>query len=371
MPVSNNNTILHVVGARPNFMKIAPILRAGKERHEWQHVLVHTGQHYDSNMSDSFFRDLQIPAPDIHLGVGSGSHGMQTARVLEGMERVLLDLAPELVVVVGDVNSTLAAALAAAKLHIPVAHVEAGLRSGDRRMPEELNRILTDQLSSLCLTPSRDAHPNLQREGIPDDRIHFVGNVMIDSLLHAMDRARQLDTLDRFQVRPKGFFLATLHRPSNVDHPDQLREILSAFRVLGKECPVLLPLHPRTRSRIHEFSLDTSGIVLTPPLGYHEILQLQEQARLVLTDSGGIQEETTVLGVPCLTLRSSTERPITLTEGTNTLVPDRRFPLILEAVTQALSNPVSPRRPEGWDGRAGRRIVDAIASHLLKDSALC
>ncbi len=357
-------TVLHVVGARPNFMKIAPILRAAETRGEWRNMLVHTGQHYDAEMSDAFFRDLEMPAPDIHLGIGSGTHGAQTARVLEAMEQVLLTHAPDMVVVVGDVNSTLAAALAAAKMLIPVAHVEAGLRSGDRRMPEELNRILTDQLSSLCLIPSRDAEPNLRREGIPDERIRFVGNVMIDSLLHAMDRARALDTLERFQLQPKGFFLATLHRPSNVDDRDQLEEILSGLRTLAEETPVVLPLHPRTRARIEEFSLDTNGLQITEPLGYHEILQLQEQARLVLTDSGGIQEETTVLGVPCLTLRSSTERPITVTDGTNMLVPERSRSKILMAVNLLLSNLSIPRRPEGWDGVAAERIVRAIADFL-------
>ena len=354
-------TVLHVVGARPNFMKIAPILRVARTQDRWNNLLVHTGQHYDAEMSDAFFRDLEIPAPDIYLGIGSGTHGVQTARVLEAMERVLMETLPDMVVVVGDVNSTLAATLAAAKLHIPVAHVEAGLRSGDRRMPEELNRILTDQLSSLCLTPSRDAHPNLLREGIPEERIRFVGNVMIDSLLHAMDRARGLDTLDRFGLKPQGFFLATLHRPSNVDDRNQLEEILWALRTLAEEIPVLLPLHPRTFARIEEFGLDTGRIQLTQPLGYHEILQLQEQARLVLTDSGGIQEETTVLGVPCLTLRSTTERPITVREGTNMLVAERTRSQILAAVDRALAQPPRSQRPEGWDGQAAKRIVMAIA----------
>ncbi|MEX2529234.1 MAG: UDP-N-acetylglucosamine 2-epimerase (non-hydrolyzing) [Gemmatimonadota bacterium] len=360
-------TILHVVGARPNFMKIAPLLRAAGEVPGWRNLLVHTGQHYDEGMSDAFFRDLDIPHPDIHLGVGSGSHGAQTARVLEGMEEVLLEHGPDLVVVVGDVNSTLASALAAAKLHIPVAHVEAGLRSGDRHMPEELNRILTDQLSDLCLTPSRDAEPHLRGEGITPERIHFVGNIMIDSLLHAMERARGLGLRSELGLEEGGYLLSTLHRPSNVDDPEQLEEILSAFRELAESHPLLLPLHPRTRGRIEEFGLETGGIRTMEPVGYLEILHLQEGAALVLTDSGGIQEETTVLGVPCLTLRSTTERPITISEGTNTLVPVRSREAILAAAAGALEREHRGQRPEGWDGRTAERIVEVVRAFLERD----
>ncbi|MEX0843476.1 MAG: UDP-N-acetylglucosamine 2-epimerase (non-hydrolyzing), partial [Gemmatimonadota bacterium] len=273
----------------------------------------------------------------------------------------------DLVVVVGDVNSTLASALAAAKLHIPVAHVEAGLRSGDRHMPEELNRILTDQLSDLCLTPSRDAEPHLRGEGITPERIHFVGNIMIDSLLHAMERARGLGLRSELGLEEGGYLLSTLHRPSNVDDPEQLEEILSAFRELAESHPLLLPLHPRTRGRIEEFGLETGGIRTMEPVGYLEILHLQEGAALVLTDSGGIQEETTVLGVPCLTLRSTTERPITISEGTNTLVPVRSREAILAAAAGALEREHRGQRPEGWDGRTAERIVEVVRAFLERD----
>lgn len=365
-PESQSRTLVHVVGARPNFMKIAPILRQSERVDGWSNLLVHTGQHYDEEMSDAFFRDLGMRAPDVNLGVGSGTHARQTARVLESIEPILVENAPDLVVVVGDVNSTLAAALAAAKLQIPVAHVEAGLRSGDRAMPEELNRILTDQLSTLCLTPDRDANRNLAREGIGPDRIEFVGNIMIDSLMNSIERARELDTRREFGVEAGGYALATLHRPSNVDSREQLAEILAALSELAHELPVVLPLHPRTQARIEEFGLPAKGLKIVDPVGYLEILNLQEGAALVLTDSGGIQEETTVLGVPCLTLRDSTERPITLTAGTNRLVPDRTRERILDAAREALSTPTSGTRPEGWDGRTAERIVAAFRTLLAR-----
>lgn len=357
------NRILLVVGARPNFMKIAPILRELDSRGETQNVLLHSGQHYDDGMSDAFFRDLGIREPDHYLGVGSGTHGKQTAEVLRRTEEVLLDGSWGMVVVVGDVNSTVAAALAAAKLHIPVAHVEAGLRSGDRRMPEELNRIVTDQLSDLCLTTSRDADENLRAEGIGDDRIEFVGNVMIDSLLWSLDTLTEEDSPVEGLEKGK-YVVATLHRPSNVDDPSQLAQILRALEEVAREVPVVFPVHPRTRNAMEAAGLHPDELRMVPPLGYREMLSLQAGAGMMLTDSGGIQEETTVLGVPCLTLRSSTERPITITEGTNRLVPVRTTEAILTAFREEWGKPASERRPEGWDGQASVRIADAIRAFL-------
>ncbi len=349
-------TILHVTGARPNFMKVAPILRELLERGRTDNVLLHSGQHYGSEMSDSFFEDLGIPAPDVHLGVGSGTHAETTGRVLMGVEKVLTERHFDLVSVVGDVNSTVAAALAAAKLHIPVSHVEAGLRSGDREMPEEINRILTDQLASLCLTPSRDAHEHLSREGISEDRVWFVGNVMIDSLMYRLERLED-DAHPAPDLEPGNYVAVTCHRPSNVDDRDQLDQILEAFVAVAKRVPVVFPVHPRTAKSIEEFGLEAPGVRMLPPLRYDSMLSLQRSAGLVMTDSGGIQEETTVLGVPCLTLRSNSERPITITEGTNRLVPDRSRNAILAAFDETWGQPVTGTRPEGWDGAAAERIA--------------
>jgi UDP-N-acetylglucosamine 2-epimerase (non-hydrolysing) len=314
-------------------------------------------------MSDAFFSDLGIRAPDLHLGVGSGSHGQQTAAVLERTETVLLDGHWDMVVVVGDVNSTLAAALAAAKLNIPVAHVEAGLRSRDRQMPEELNRLLTDQLSDLCLTPSRDADENLRGEGIPADRIRFVGNVMIDTLLYTLEDVRKAP-LPLAGLTIGEYAVVTLHRPSNVDDPKQLAEIVDALEQIACDVEVIFPVHPRTRKALEASRIELRNVRALPPLGYREMLALQASAGLVLTDSGGMQEETTVLGVPCLTLRSTTERPITIEEGTNRLVPVRSREAILTAFAETWGNGASEQRPEGWDGKASVRIADAIESFL-------
>jgi UDP-N-acetylglucosamine 2-epimerase (non-hydrolysing) len=357
-------TVHHVVGARPNFMKLAPVLRALDARDGFESVLVHTGQHYDHALSGAFFESLGIREPDERLGVGSGSHAVQTAGVMTAFD-ALLDRRPaDLVVVVGDVNSTVAAALVAAKRHIPVAHVEAGLRSGDWKMPEEVNRVLTDRMSDLLFTTERSAHGNLVAEGIPEDRIHFVGNVMIDTLMANIERARASDALEREGVRAGEYALVTLHRPSNVDDREVLAGILEALETIAGERPVLLPVHPRTRGRMDEFGLEPKGLKLLEPLDYLDFLALQAGAALVLTDSGGVQEETTVLGVPCLTLRDSTERPITVTEGTNRMVPDRSPDRILEAYREAVAGArktgSEPRRPEGWDGRAAERIADAL-----------
>lgn len=362
---------LVVAGARPNFMKVAPILRElGRSGDEG--ILVHTGQHYDQQMSDTFFADLGIQTPDFHLGVGSASQAVQTARLMESFEPVLLETQPDWLVVVGDVNSTLAAALVTVKLQeltsTRIAHVEAGLRSRDWRMPEEVNRVLTDRLSDLLLTPSRDARSNLLREGIAEERIVFVGNVMIDTLLHALPAAAELAMPTRLGVDAGDYAVVTLHRPSNVDRRDTLEPIVHALDRIAARMPVLLPLHPRTRKSIEAAGLwpALDRIQVLEPLGYIEMLSLTRSAAVVLTDSGGLQEETTVLGVPCVTLREATERPITVTEGTNRLV---EWPItavgVLAAVDAGVSrrNGAEARRPEGWDGRSAERIVNALREH--------
>lgn len=353
--------LLVVAGARPNFMKIAPIIWAAHER-GIRPTLVHTGQHYDEGMSSAFFRDLHIPEPDHYLSCGGGSHAVQTAKVMERFEPVLLEEQPDWVVVVGDVNSTLACALVTSKLKYGwggrIAHVESGLRSHDWRMPEEINRVLTDRLSDLLLTPSRDAHANLAEEGIDGDRIRFVGNVMIDPLLRfaAEEGAIPVD-------RPQEYIVVTLHRPATVDDPDQLREVMRGIEKVSESSPVVFPVHPRTRARLADAGIASSErLRLIEPLGYRAMVHTVRNARAVLTDSGGLQEETTALGVPCLTLRENTERPITITEGTNRLV---EWPMTAEAIAAGARDALSrsngaPVRPEGWDGRAGERIVEAL-----------
>jgi UDP-N-acetylglucosamine 2-epimerase (non-hydrolysing) len=361
----NRIRVVCVAGARPNFMKIAPLLREFNARETFEPYLVHTGQHYDARMSDNFFRDLGIPAPDINLGVGSGSHGEQTAQVLMKIEAVLQAERPDLVVVVGDVNSTLAATVAAVKLQIPVAHVEAGLRSGDRAMPEELNRLMTDVVSTWLFTTEPDAEKNLLREGVDPARIHFVGNVMIDTVLANLEKARKLDTLERLGLTSGQFGLLTLHRPSNVDDPKRLGRLFSALEEIHTRLPIVFPAHPRTESNIRE-SLGGRDLKLqvVEPQDYLEFLLMMSEAKLVLTDSGGIQEETTALGTPCFTLRDSTERPITVTHGTNTMVgadPE----IILREVGQALDGkPKAGRIPDLWDGQAAVRIADVIEHDL-------
>jgi UDP-N-acetylglucosamine 2-epimerase (non-hydrolysing) len=358
--------IVNVVGARPNFMKIAPIVDEMRRRADrLEQLLIHTGQHYDDSMSESFFEDLEIPRPDINLGVGSASHAEQTARIMLALEPVLQDFRPDWVIVVGDVNSTMAATIVASKMLVRVAHVEAGLRSRDRTMPEEINRVITDALADLLLTPSRDADRNLLLEGIAPEKIRFVGNVMIDTLRRNLERARKSNVLDRLAVDPKSFCVMTLHRPSNVDDKQTLEGILDATAAIAERLPVVFAVHPRTRARITEFGLDARmarqpRVVLTEPLGYLDFLQLYSNSRLVLTDSGGLQEETTVLGIPCLTLRENTERPITVTEGTNRIVGNDPERIEREAL-DALDHPAPTARvPELWDGKAAQRIVDAI-----------
>jgi UDP-N-acetylglucosamine 2-epimerase (non-hydrolysing) len=357
--------IVHVVGARPNFMKLAPVLRAVERAGFARNRLVHTGQHYDFAMSDVFFVELGMPRPDLFLGVGSGTHAEQTAKVLVGFEKVLLEERPDLVVVAGDVNSTLACALAAAKLAIPSAHIEAGLRSFDRTMPEEINRIVTDRLAELLLTPSPDADEHLLREGTDPARIHRVGNVMIDSLAAHLPRARALGVPESMGLAPGGYAVLTLHRPANVDRPAVLAALLDAVAELAEHVPVVFPVHPRTRQRLAAAGLDArlgalAGVRVAEPQGYLEMLGLTAQAKLVLTDSGGLQEETTALGVPCLTLREETERPVTVAQGTNTLVG--RDPRRIVAATREVlaGGGKAGRIPALWDGHAAGRIADVF-----------
>jgi UDP-N-acetylglucosamine 2-epimerase (non-hydrolysing) len=348
--------LLHVVGARPNFPKLAPVFRAG-ERAGLEQCVVHTGQHYDDAMSASFFRDLSIAPPDANLEVGSLSHAVQVARIMERFEPVLERQKPDWVVVYGDVNSTAAAALVASKLGVRVAHVEAGLRSYDRRMPEEINRIVTDRLADLLLAPSRDAVETLKGEGEPADEIVFVGNVMIDSLFFALAEARRTGFSASLDLPRDSAVVVTLHRPSNVDDPERLKAIASALRDISTRRPVVFAAHPRTTERLAAAHISLAGVRVVPPVRYLEMLDLIDAAAVVITDSGGLQEETTALGIPCLTVRENTERPITVTEGTNRLVPD---PADLCAAALAARRPSVVRRPDGWDGRAAERIIAAL-----------
>jgi UDP-N-acetylglucosamine 2-epimerase (non-hydrolysing) len=364
--------IIVVAGARPNFMKVAPILAAlHADPARFTPLLVHTGQHYDYQMSDIFFTELGLPAPDRFLQAASGSAVTQIADILTKFETVLAAERPDLVVVVGDVNSTVACALAANKLEVPVAHVEAGLRSGDRRMPEEVNRIITDGIADLLFTYCEDADANLRAEAVPAACIHRVGNVMIDSLLRCRPRAAAVPILDELGVQPGAYGLVTLHRPSNVDDPVVLGGILTALTAIQQDLELLFLAHPRTRKNLARMGLESQleqlpGLRLLEPVGYLEMLRLQEQARLVLTDSGGVQEETTVLGVPCLTLRENTERPVTLTHGTNVLVGVAPA-AIIAAARRALDTPPSPPAPPPlWDGHAAERLVAVLADGVAR-----
>ncbi len=390
--------IISVVGARPNFMKVAAVCEAIKEHncqsimHPIEHLLVHTGQHYDANMSDLFFNDLELPKPDLFLGVGSGSHSLQTAKVMEGFESVLLAQCPDIVIVVGDVNSTVACGLvtkktwcskgAGATAFIPkLAHVEAGLRSFDRTMPEEVNRIVTDAISDYLFTTEESANQNLEREGIPNDKIYFVGNVMIDTLLRHRSKAQESTILNDLQLVESGqvkpYAILTLHRPANVDDSRKFAKMLEAFLDVSRHMPIIFPAHPRTLKQIQEADLSDhflegpeprdsrARIHLVPPLGYLDFLQLTSRAKVVLTDSGGVQEETTILGVPCITLRENTERPVTLQSGTNVLVgadPDKiiaEFSRVLEGARVVVAT------PHLWDGQAAKRIVQVLIDESL------
>jgi len=408
MNTANCRKWILVAAARPNFMKIAPLIRAIQAYNSdptiqsrlkgvagINPILVHTGQHYDDNMSDTFFRDLNIPMPDIYMGIGSGSHAEQTGRVLIAFEEVLLKENPDLVIVVGDVNSTMACSLAAVKLHIPVAHVEAGLRSFDRTMPEEINRIVTDAVADYLFTPSPDGDTNLIREGVPREKIFLVGDIMVDNLLYNLEKARNADTLKLMGLKgsntidgcPAPYALLTLHRPANVDKPETFGRILEGLKKVAAHIPILFPIHPRTKKQIAAFRLEEAFIFhaspdISPdtdkadnygngkihcfePLGYIDFLSLMAHAKIVFTDSGGIQEETTVLNIPCVTIRDTTERPITLTEGTNVLVGDDPEKIFLEAKQVLNGHARQGRCPAFWDGKTAERIVNILVERTL------
>ncbi len=358
--------VICVCGARPNFMKIAPVHEALSRTGRVELLLVHTGQHYDERMSKLFFTDLQIPAPDLNLEVGSASHAAQTAEIMKRFEPVCLEHKPDWVIVVGDVNSTIACALVAVKLGVHVAHVEAGLRSFDRTMPEEINRLLTDAISDLLFVTEPSGVENLRREGVDDAKIHLVGNVMIDTLLRQRKRADESAILRTLGLRPKGYAVLTLHRPSNVDDARALGDILTALEEIARDLPIVFPIHPRTRSNLAKLGLEArvkalAALRCVEPLGYLDFLKLTAEAAVVLTDSGGIQEETTILGVPCLTLRENTERPITVSQGTNRLTGSRPD-AILRAYREIREHPPSTRVPDLWDGHAAERIAQVLVS---------
>lgn len=369
MRLDTSDDVVLVAGARPNFMKLAPLLRELQRRGTSRATLVHTGQHYGHEMSGVFFEQLRMPSPDVHLEIGSASHGVQTGRIMAAFEEYLAarPAPPRGVVVVGDVNSTLACALVAVKRGIPVAHVEAGLRSADRTMPEEINRIVTDSISDLLLVSEPAGLDNLAHEGVPEVRVRYCGNVMIDSVVDQLPAARALEMPARLGLTRGAYAIATLHRPSNVDAPARLRELIAFLGRVGRELPVVFPVHPRTERMLSDVGLrdelaDRGEVRLSPPLGYREFLGLMESARFVVTDSGGIQEETTFLGVPCVTLRANTERPVTVTRGTNTLVGDdldRAWEVCRGYLDRA---PRAAQPIEGWDGRAAARVVDELST---------
>ncbi len=368
--------ILNIVGARPNFMKIAPIYAEMKRREsEFEPLIVHTGQHYDAKMSDAFFDDLGMPKPDIHLEVGSATHAVQTAKIMLEFEPVVLREKPDWVLVVGDVNSTIACALVCSKLGVKVAHVEAGLRSYDRTMPEEINRILTDSISDLLLTPSPDGNENLKKEGIPDQKVKLVGNVMIDSLFRNLEFAERSKIREKLDLTGKDYAVLTLHRPSNVDEKETFESLLEALSEISRKIPIIFPAHPRTASRIEEFGfsdkIKNSNITIIEPLGYLDFLNLMSNSKLVLTDSGGLQEETTALKIPCLTLRENTERPITIEMGTNILVG-----IIPEKIKQAAFEILKKedftkdaKVPPLWDGKTAERICNSLIEYKKKDKS--
>ncbi len=363
--------VLNIVGARPNFMKIAPIYAEMKRRaSEFEPLIVHTGQHYDAKMSDAFFNDLGMPKPDVYLGIGSASHAVQTAKIMLGFEPIVLREKPDWVLVVGDVNSTIACALVSSKLGIKIAHVEAGLRSGDREMPEEINRILTDSISDLLLTPSPDGNENLKKEGIPDEKVKLVGNVMIDSLFRNLEFAKKSNILEELGLTNKNYSVMTLHRPSNVDEQVVFEGMLDSLIEVSEKIPIIFPAHPRTASKIEEFGfterLQNSQIKIIEPLGYLDFLNLMSNSKLVLTDSGGLQEETTALKIPCLTLRENTERPITIDMGTNILVgtnPEKIKNTAFEVLGKK-DFAKDAKIPPLWDGKTAERICESFLGYF-------
>lgn len=363
--------VISVVGARPNFMKVAPIHRAFEMYPDIEHFLVHTGQHYDKNMSDAFFQDLEMPHPKHFLSVGSGTHAQQTANVMVEFEKVLEIEKPDLIIVVGDVNSTVACSLTAVKLHIPVVHVESGLRSGDREMPEEINRIITDSICNIAFVTEKSGMKNLLKENYPSENIHFVGNTMIDSQYFALQKLDGNDVLKRLELKQKEYVLSTVHRPSNVDNKQQLSDLMDIFSMISKYKTVVIPMHPRTKKNIENFGLTEKldsiiNLVITEPLGYLDFLNLMKNCDFVMTDSGGIQEETTALGVDCITIRTTTERPSTIEQGTNILVQPNKID-IEQAVTKYLNGDRKTGTvPELWDGKAAGRITEIISKRLME-----
>lgn len=361
--------IISVVGARPNFMKVAPIHRAFQVyTQNIQHLICHTGQHYDEKMSKIFFDDLMLPKPDFYLGIGSGTHAEQTGRIMIEFEKVLLEEKPDLIIVVGDVNSTIACSLTAGKLHIPTAHVEAGLRSFDRTMPEEINRILTDSISEFLFVTEKSGLENLKNEGIADSKVHFVGNVMIDSLVYFLSNTNASNILADYNLSPNDFVLVTLHRPSNVDNMEQLSSLIALLNSVAASKKLIFPIHPRTKNNLNSFGLAEkliNNVILTDPIGYIDFLTLMKNAELILTDSGGIQEESTYLGIQCVTIRNSTERPITVEIGTNHLVGDDYKTAESVSLDILNGNKKKGKIPEKWDGKTAERICEIIAANLL------
>ena len=355
--------IIHVVGARPNFMKVSPVWNAIDTMTKYDQILIHTGQHYDLNMSNIFFKELGLPLPEINIGVGSRSHAQQIARIMTNIENELIKIKPDLVLVYGDVNSTIAAALVCSQLLIPIGHIEAGLRSFDKTMPEEINRILTDQISDLLFTPSKNGNINLEREGINKSKIYFVGNVMIDTLIRILPKSK----IPNIEGLSKDYILVTLHRPSNVDHPKVLLKIINTLKEIGKSVQVLFPVHPRTRKMLRDYNIDLSdkdNMKILDPIGYLDFIGLMKHSLLVITDSGGIQEETTYLNIPCLTLRENTERPITLEIGTNHLIGLDMNKLILKMKEIISDKSIKGNIPALWDGKASLRIVKVIKKYF-------
>ncbi len=358
--------VLNVVGARPNFMKISPIQRHMQSMNsKFDPILVHTGQHYDERMSKLFFNDLDLPEPDVYLGVGSGTHAEQTAKIMLEFEKVCLELKPDMVLVVGDVNSTVACSLVASKLWIPVAHVEAGLRSFDRKMPEEINRVVTDAVADILFTSEKSGTNNLIKEGRDPSKIHFVGNVMIDSLIYYLDRAQKSDILNRLSLKPGSYALVTLHRPNNVDELKNFLKILKAFEVIQKDIPIIFPIHPRTQKNIRAFGLENrinamKNLILLPPTGYLDFIKLESNCKFIMTDSGGIQEESTYLQIPCLTLRETTERPVTKDIGTNEVLGTDTNKIIENARKILAGEWKKGQIPPFWDGHAAERIVKIL-----------
>jgi UDP-N-acetylglucosamine 2-epimerase (non-hydrolysing) len=357
--------IVNVVGARPNFMKIAPVKRAMDKYPDLKNILVHTGQHYDQNMSKLFFKDLELPEPDIYLGVGSGTHAQQTAKIMIEFEKVIASEKPDLVIVVGDVNSTAACSLVAAKIGIKIAHVEAGLRSFDRTMPEEINRIVTDILADYLFVTEKSGLENLKKEGITDSKVHFVGNVMIDSLIHFLDKAKASNIISDLNLDGETYILVTLHRPSNVDSKEDLEKIINTFSILEKDIKIVFPVHPRTTKMLEVFNLDKQmkrmrNLILLDPVGYLDFIRLMQSATVIITDSGGIQEETTYLGIPCITMRKNTERPVTVELGTNILVGTDNERVIKETKKILNGKGKKGKVPELWDGKSAERIVSIL-----------